>query len=321
MLARAVNLVVLGSVGCAVLRCPDPPVVSSERNRALVVLGQALFFEQRLSATNGTSCSSCHLPERAFADRRRFSRGQYNEPTTRNAPSLINRPRVGFEFWDGRALSLADQVAHPLENAAEMGDSMEAICARIVEIPRYPRMFAEAFGSSKINGERLALAIATYLQTLRAYEADYERAKEAGTLSAGVLRGEAVFRGKASCVLCHTGPNFTDERFHNTGVAWKSRSQDEGRASLTGREEDLRAFKTPTLRELVRTAPYMHDGSISTLEEVIEHYVEGGVPNDPKLDPALQPINLTAAERRDLVAFLRSLSDSRRPPFVRPESY
>jgi len=280
-------------------------------------LGESLFFEKALSEKGNTACASCHRPESSFADRQRGSVGQNGKPGRRNAPVLFNRPAVGFEFWDGRALSLIDQVAHPLADPDEMGSSMEDACRRIERIPKYRTMFAQAFGTARITPELVATAIATYVASLQSYQSDYDRGRRTGSLLPRVLRGEKLFQGRARCVLCHVGPNFTDERFHNTGVSWKS-SRDPGRGEWTGLQQEMRAFKTPTLRELTRTAPYMHDGSFASLDQVIDHYVGGGAPQDPRLDPVVRPIRLTLGERRDLIEFLGSLSDSRRPPFQTP---
>ena len=274
-------------------------------------LGRALFFDSALSERGTISCASCHQPEHAFADPRRFSLGQAGEPLSRNTSTLVNRPLVGFQFWDGRALSLAAQAVHPLETPAEMGSSISEACGRLAALPAYPERFRGAFGTSEVTPCRLATAIAAFVASLSAPESDYERAKRGGHLPGAVARGEALFAGEARCITCHKGPDFTDERFHNTGIAWRSGSGDLGRGALTGRAEDLRAFKTPTLRELARTAPYMHDGSLQTLEEALQNYVRGSAREDPSLDPAIQPLQLWPDQIADLLAFLRALTDSR----------
>jgi cytochrome c peroxidase len=289
-----------------------------ETSPALVRLGEALFFEQALSTNKAVSCATCHIPEHSFTDQKRFSIGQNGKELRRNTPTLINRPELGFEFWDGRAVSLAGQVIHPLETPDEMGHSIGEATDRLRALSRYPPLFTEAFGDSKITPLRLTIAIAAYVTTLRTFESDYDRLRKSGASSSSILNGEKLFQGKARCALCHTGPNFSDERFHNTGVAWRSQSSDAGRGALTGRKEDLRAFKTPTLRELVRTAPYMHDGSMATLNDVVDFYIKGSSPPDPNLDPMLRPIRLRPSEVRDLVAFLRSLSSAAAPPFRTP---
>lgn len=305
-------ILLLAVVSCPATRNND----DQSDEQALSRLGETLFFETALSASETVSCASCHIPMYAFADPQQFSVGQGGQRMDRNTPTVLNRPTVGFQFWDGRALSLAEQVIHPLETETEMGHSITAACQRLDSIARYSVLFAEAFGDGDIQPARLTTAIAAYLQTLQAYESDYDRWKAVGLLPSEILRGEQLFFGQARCTLCHAGPNFTDERFHNTGVAWRSGATDAGRGALTGRREDTRAFKTPTLRELIRTAPYMHDGSMATLDDVLQHYVDGGAPTDPDLDLMLQPLDLTQQEQTDLLAFLRALSDSRGPPLL-----
>lgn len=324
---RSSRSTVLCSMTWVIGRCIAPMVVSllvifgaaagrqvNPPERQLVVaLGMSLFFEARLSMSGNTSCATCHSPEQAFADSRRFSIGEGGRKTARNSPSLLNRPPKGYQFWDGRVKSLFEQVFFPLENPDEMSDSVENAIRRLKAIPEYRKRFDEIFGA-EISPELVATSIAAFVESLHATPSDYERANAAGTLSHQVVRGEALFRGKGKCDTCHTGSHFTDERFHNTGVAWKGGGHDLGRGKLSGRPEETRAFKTPSLRELVKTAPYMHDGSLPTLEAVVEHYAAGGAPEDQFQDPILKPIDFTAAEREDLVAFLRALSDTRTPP-------
>lgn len=288
------------------------------RNPQIVALGQRLFFEKRLSETGETACASCHFPERSFTDGRKTSIGQHGTSLNRNAPTLLNRPMFGFQTWDGRVTSLRDQSASPLENPEEMGQSVDDACRRLNGIERYRRLFADVFGYEEIDAQGLTTAIAAYVASLRASESDFERGQKLGSLAPAVARGEQVFHAKAKCGVCHSGSDFTDERFHNTGVAWKS-DHDLGRGAITGRNEDLRTFKTPTLRELTRTGPYMHNGHIKTLSDVVQHYVSGGATRDPNLDPAIKPLELDDHDIEDLVAFLRSLSDSRGPAFYTPE--
>lgn len=285
------------------LPAPAPPAA------ALRELGEVLFFDEALSDAGNTSCASCHLPEHAFADPRRFSVGQHGEPMPRHSPALVNRPAVAFQFWDGRARSLAEQARHPLENPAEMGRSIDLTCARLERTGDYRERFARVFGSPDVRPDRLADALAAFVASLRAGPSELERLRAAGELPPRLARGEALFRGKAGCARCHAGPDFTDERFRNTGIAWKAGATDRGRAALSGLDHDVRAFKTPTLRQLVHTAPYMHDGSLPTLRDVVRHYAAGGAPDDPALDVGLEPFELDAAETADLIAFLRSLSD------------
>ena len=275
---------------------------------ALRALGETLFFDPALSSTRTTSCSSCHRPEHAFADPRVLSTGQHGDEMRRHTPALVNRPLVAFQFWDGRAKSLAEQARHPLEDPKEMGESIEDASRRIKESPDYRRRFRAVFGTPGIDPERLTRALAAFVAGLEERGSEYERRKAVVDLPPALRRGEELFFGEAGCFRCHSGPNFTDERFHNTGVAWKSDRADSGRAALSGRDEDVRAFKTPTLRQLAYTAPYMHDGGMATLRDVVLHYAAGGAPEDPRLDPAVKRLDLDESEVTALVSFLRSLS-------------
>jgi len=302
----------------AAMAVPVSAGAASEPRGDLVALGQSLFFDVRLSGSGTVSCASCHPPESSFADPRRFSSGHEGALTHRNAPALINRPLRGYEFWDGRSLSLEGQVLHPLQNPDEMGLPAAAAAARLSGMAEMRERFERAFGDPAITPQRLARSIAAYVASLRFEGSAYRLARSGGGVPPAVARGESLFRGKAGCSRCHTGETFTDERFHNTGVSWRSGGEDAGRGGLTGRQEDLRAFKTPTLLELVRTAPYMHDGSLATLEDVVARYAEGGAPEDPALDPRLEPLDLEPGEVADLLAFLRALSDPDGPPFSAP---
>jgi cytochrome c peroxidase len=258
-----------------------------------VEMGRRLFFDRRLSADASISCASCHRPDRGFSDPRPVSVGVFGRSGARNAPALINRGYGRTFFWDGRTNSLEEQVLRPIEDPTEMGSNADAAAARV-----------------GVTREELATALASYIRSILAGDAPFDR-HASGDFSA--LTGEEhaglkVFRGKGNCTACHIGPTFTDERFHNTGVAVRDgRIADEGRFRVTLREPDRGAFKTPTLREVARTAPYMHDGSLATLEEVIEFYDRGGRAN-PGLDAGIRPLGLSTEEKGSLAAFLRSLS-------------
>jgi cytochrome c peroxidase len=257
-----------------------------------VELGRKLFSDSRLSRTGEISCASCHDSKRAFSDGRRVSAGVFGRRGTRNAPALINRGYGTAQFWDGRAVSLEEQVLKPIQDPIEMDMTLEEVTTRL-----------------GIGQHDLAGALASYVRSIRSGNSRVDQYLARGVgLSPEEQLGLRVFRVKGNCVACHVGPNFTDERFHNTGIGWKDAAYaDAGRFSVTGHVEDRGAFKTPTLRESGRTGPYMHDGSIATLEEVIEHYDRGGVPN-PQLDSEIRPLHLSPAEKRALAAFLRALS-------------
>ncbi len=265
-----------------------------------VATGKKLFFDTRLSADGSTSCATCHDPKRAFADNRVLSLGVFGRQANRHAPSLVGRGFGSSQFWDGRAATLEEQVLDPILNPKEMGMSMDNVMARLHADPAYTGLTVES----------LARALASYVRTIRSVDAPFDRYMSAAGSGLTDLEREGLrlFRDQARCYICHSGDHFTDEMFHNTGIAWRAgRFQDGGRATVTRKAYDEGAFKTPTLREIANTAPYMHDGSIATLEEVIEYYDRGGNAN-PHLDGNIVPLHLSAEEKRALLAFLRALS-------------
>ncbi len=252
--------------------------------REKVALGRRLFFDRRLSRDRSISCATCHDPERAFSDERATAVGVFGRQGRRNAPALINRAYGRSFFWDGRVPTLEEQVLKPIQDPNEMDLTLEEASARV-----------------KLESATIARALASYVRSILSGDSPFDRFVNGDrtALTPEQQQGLQIFRGKGNCTACHVGPNFTDERLHNTGVAWKDeRLADQG----AGRGN----FKTPTLREIARTAPYMHDGSIATLEDVIEFYNRGGNSN-PYRDPELRPLNLTTEEKQALVAFLRAL--------------
>jgi len=258
----------------------DNPLTASK-----VELGRQLFFDTRLSRDGSLSCASCHNPDRAFADNRPIAVGVNGRHGRRNSPALVNRGYGRMFFWDGRSTSLEEQVVQPIEDPNELGSSV-----------------TEAEGRVGIPGLQIGRALSSFVRSILSGNSPFDRFinGDRRALTAEEHEGLQVFRGKAGCVSCHVGPNLTDERTHNTGVAWRDeRLTDQG----AGRGD----FKTPTLREIARTAPYMHDGSLATLEDVVEFYDRGGRAN-PSLDAGIRPLHLTPAEKRHLLAFLRILS-------------
>jgi cytochrome c peroxidase len=291
-----------------------PVPESSPLTVARVELGRRLFFDPVLSRDRSLACASCHVPAYAFTDGRQVSRGIDGRVGTRNVPTLVNRAYGRTFFWDGRTTTLEDQVLRPIADSLEMGLPVDSAVARLNADESYVRAFADVFGDSPA-ADRLARALASFVRAILAGDAPLDRALagDSSALGAQARAGLRLFRGKAGCVRCHIGPNFTDEQFHNTGVAWDgTRFTDPGRLTVTGNPADLGAFKTPTLREVARTAPYMHDGSVPTLEAVIEFYDGGGRANR-NLDVAIHPLQLTGAEEQALVAFLRSLTSAASP--------
>ena len=277
---------------------------------AKVALGERLFFEPLLSADEKLSCSSCHKPQHVFSDTVAVSPGVYGRRGTRNAPSIVNAAYGESFFWDGRAATLEDQALHPIQASNEMDMSLDSVLQRLRTKPEYRERFASAFPDGEVSAPNLARAIASYVRTLRSGDSPFDRffAGDSNALSTEDRDGFRLFVGRARCSLCHAGPTLTDQSFHNTGVAWRDGMlADSGRAAVTGRRDALGAFKTPSLRNVARTAPYMHDGSVATLEQVVEFYNDGGNPN-PYQASDIRPLNLNASERSALLAFLRSLS-------------
>ncbi|MDA2927190.1 c-type cytochrome [Acidobacteria bacterium AH-259-G07] len=270
-------------------------------------LGRRLFFDKRLSSDNSLACSDCHQPQRAFSDGKRVGVGVKNQRGNRNTPAIINRTYGRFFFWDGRIVTLEEQVLQPIQHPKEMGAQLPTVVERLRTDATYQRQFENIFGKPP-DVRSLSYALATYVRTLLSGASLYDRyeAGEKAALSRLEQAGLGLFRGKARCTTCHSGSNFTDEEFHNTGVFWGRQPYDPGRFVVTGLSKDTGKFKTPTLREIEHTAPYMHDGSLKTLKDVIEFYDRGGKRN-PYLDAELRPLNLTAEEKKALLAFLRSL--------------
>ncbi len=277
-----------------------------------VALGRRLFVDPLLSADRTVACASCHQPSHAFSDGTRFSRGVRGQRPARHTPSILNRAYGEAFFWDGRAPTLEQTVLQPIQNLREMDLTLVELVGRLRADSGYGAAFATAFAEG-ISEETVARALASYVRTLRSGNAPVDRYLFGDTtaLASQERAGMRLFLGRANCVACHAGPTFTDEQFHNTGVSWGS--GDAGRHGVTGREEDRGAFKTPSLRNVDLTAPYMHDGSVATLEAVIDFYDQGAQPN-PHLDPEIRPLGLTPEQRRQLIAFLRALTGEIPPP-------
>ena len=276
-------------------------------------LGRELFRDPLLSRDQKVSCGTCHDPTRGFSDGRPAAVGVFGRQGSRRVPRIVNRGYGKTFFWDGRIASLEEQVLQPIQSSKEMDLTLEEVVARLDSVPRYREFFRAAFGRQP-SAPDVARALASYVRTILAGDSPYDRhlQGDAAALPEQARRGLRIFRGKGNCTLCHLGPNLTDESFHNTGVAWRDgRFTDDGRYAVTRQESDRGSFKTPTLREVARTPPYMHDGSLATLEEVIAYYDRGGNRN-PHLDPEVRPLGLTEEERRALAAFLQSLTGTLR---------
>jgi cytochrome c peroxidase len=278
---------------------PKPPPWSSERAR----LGKRLFNDRLLSKDQTVSCASCHQPELAFTDGRTVSLGVGGKTGTRSAPAVLNRHLGQSQFWDGRAATLEIQSLLPIQNELEMNLGLEEAVKRLEADKAYPDAFKKAYDGPPTR-ERLADALASYERSVYSIDSPFDRfiAGDAKALSAEAQRGLKLFGDKAKCSECHTGPNFTDEQFHVLGL-----EGDPGRGRVTKNKTERSAFKTPTLREIARTAPYMHDGNLRTLAAVVDYYDKGGGPGAER-DPKLKALKLTPQEKADLVAFLESLS-------------
>lgn len=288
---------------------PDRPAASAEQ----VALGRRLFFDPILSVDHTVACASCHRPDHGFADPRARSVGVRGQLTPRNAPTLLNRGLGTAFMWDGAAATLEEQVLGPIENPVEMDLPLEDAVARLTTDESYREAFLEAFGVPPGRWE-LSLALTAFVRRLWIGESPFDRFRvgEIGAFTAAERAGFWLYESRGACWRCHRGANFTDEGFHNTGIGVLDGAAEVGRAAITGEPGDRGRFKTPTLRGLTSTGPYMHDGSLLTLEEVVDFYRRGGNAN-AHLDPVLKPIELTDTDAANLVAFLRALSRRQEP--------
>lgn len=291
---------------------------------AKAALGQQLFFDPRLSGSGQLSCSSCHDPDLGWADGRTVSFGHARKVLKRNAPTVQNAGHLPALFWDGRVVTLEQQVEAVLHNDDEMRSTEALIRERLGQIPGYTNAFDQVFGSSTVTMARVAQAIATFERTITSRSSSFDaflRGDELA-LSDAAVRGLHLFRTTARCVNCHHGPMLTDGKFHNEGLTYYGRKlQDLGRYEITRRPEDVGAFKTPSLRNIGRTAPYMHVG-LFDLEGVLNMY-NAGMPTPrrrpelkddplfPRKSHLLKPLGLNTQDMADLKAFLESLTETR----------
>lgn len=312
--------------------------------RAKIELGRQLYFDPRLSSDHTISCATCHDPAQGYTAQTQFGVGIRGQTGNRNSPVSYNRILSGAQFWDGRAASLEEQAVGPIANPIEMGNTHSACVECVAGIEGYRMQFEAVFGTDSVNIDNIGKAIASFerclvtgpapydyhavfarylelypteedLADLKADDPDlyaqYEQAKsdaEAHPMSESALRGQKLFFSEqVNCTACHVGANFADEKYHNLGVGMDAEEPDLGRYAVTMDEKDKGAFKTPTIRNVEFTAPYMHDGSQKTLEEVVEWYAKGGHPN-PYLDEKIRKLDLTAQDKADLVAFMQACS-------------
>ncbi len=288
-----------------------------------IELGRAIFFDKRMSKDNTIACASCHMAKKGFADGMPVSTGIKGQKGGRSAPVSFNRVYSKAQFWDGRAATLEDQSIGPFTNPIEHGfANHDEMVAKMKKMPGYRKLFQEVFGG-EITIQDVGRAVASFQRTVLSGNSavdKYDIGGDQNALSDSAKRGLELFRGKARCTRCHSGFNFTDEKFHNLGIGWDDNKVDLGRYMETKNPEDIGAFKTPTLREISRTAPYMHDGRFKTLEEVVKFYNRGGVKN-PHQDNTIIPLEMTDDEQQDLVAMLKSLNGEGWQHVAPPKSY
>ncbi len=282
---------------------------------AKVELGKKLFFDPRLSGTNEMSCATCHLPEKAYADGRASSAGAGGQQLERNTPTCLNVGLYPSLFWDGRAETLEEQALIPIQSDVEMNQDLDELEEELSAIPGYVQEFQDVFGT-KPDRHGVAKSLAAFQRTLITKPSPFDKylRGDKDALSADAIRGMELFQGQAGCIECHHGPLLSDGNYYRLGVSYR----DDGRAKVTGKNQDKARFRTPSLRNVAETAPYMHDGSLETLRDVVTFYYRG--------IPAVGPGGLTPdtsaltgqsfSEIDLLVAFLESLSGE--VPVVEP---
>lgn len=283
---------------------------------ARVQLGRTLFFDPVLSADGTVACATCHRPDHGFASPEPIAIGIAGRKGTRNAPSLLNRAFGKTFFWDGRTATLEEQAIKPIVNEVELGNSYPALLAKLNKHETLPAAFAAAFDgdpaapAASVTKENIGRALAAFQRTLLLGNSpiDAFQMGDHAAMTKEERQGFWLFESRAGCWKCHSGPNYADENFHNTGVSFGTKDRDTGRFQATEKDADKFAFKTPTLRGVAHSAPYMHDGSLKTLREVVDFYNKGGSPKDQRLDSRMEPLGLSEKEVNLLVAFLTALS-------------
>ncbi len=301
---------------------PSPVDLKNDSVKNVVELGKILFFDPRLSGSNQISCSSCHAPDLNWTDGRRVSIGHDHLTNIRNSPSLENVWFLKKLFWDGRASSLEEQGVSPLMAHNEMHQEMKTLSKKLSKIKGYKPFFTAAFGDAKITNERIFNSMATFQRTIVSRPTPFDRFLDGNksALSDQQLHGLHLFRTKARCINCHNGPMFTDNEFHNEGLTYfKRKYEDLGLYHITKKISDVGKFKTPGLRNVMRTAPWFHNGLFGNIDGVMNMY-NVGMPKQrvlpdqvddpmlPKNDPLLKPLKLTVVEKDAVVAFLHALS-------------
>lgn len=290
-------------------------------------LGKLLYFDKRLSSNHTVSCATCHNMDCGFSDCHAIAVGINKEKGTRHSPTVINSAYSKLLFWDGRASTLEEQCKGPVANTKEMSDdenvheAHEKCADRIKEIAGYRPLFKKAFGDEEITMDHIAMAIATFERTILSGNSPYDKYKagDKTAMTEDQIKGMELFK-KVGCANCHAGENFTDDSFQNIGVGMDEPHPDLGRYNIVKARSMWGAFKVPTLRDVEHSAPYMHDGSIGTLEEVIDYYDKGGNPN-PNLHTLMKPLHLTEEQKQQLLVFMKALSGEGWQHFTEPKSF
>jgi len=272
-----------------------------------VELGKLLFFDPRLSGSNFISCATCHNPAMGWSDAQPTAIGHGMGVLHRATPTILNTAYQRFQLWDGRERTLEKQALGPIQAGGEMAQPLDSLLPELQDIPDYVKLFEAAYPGEGITEDTLAKALASFERSIVSTDSAFDRWLKGvdGVMSDSAIRGFGVFKGKANCTACHDGFNFTDNGFHNIGL---SDNKDMGRYTIKPIKVLKGAFKTPTLRDVATTPPYMHNGQYHTLEEVIEHYDRGGDKNMGNLDPNMKKLNLSKKEKADLLAFLKALT-------------
>lgn len=301
---------------------PVPHPKDNQPSPAKTALGKQLFFETRLSSDNSLSCASCHDAAKGWTNGERFATGVDGQVGGRSTPSIINVAYNKFNFWDGRARTLEDQALGPIANPIEMNLPIEDAVKKLNKINGYRTQFQKVFGTD-VTAEGMAKALASFERTVLSGDAPYDRFKagDEKAMSEAAQRGmKLFFSPKSQCSACHAGPNFSDSNFHSLEIGKKEKSKDIGRAAITKQEGDMYAFKTPGLRDIHLSAPYMHDGSLKTLEEVVEFYAKLGEIDTDNGEILGTPLKLTAQDKKDIVQFMKEgLKSSKYPMFKAPK--
>ncbi len=305
------------------VKFPEDNPYSKEKEK----LGKTLFFDPRLSVSGQIACASCHNPELAWTDNSTRSFGHNRQTGARNSMTIFNSGFAHSLFWDGRATSLEDQARFPIKDPVEMNEELNIAVDKIAEIKGYKPLFQAAFGNDSVSLKRIQYAIATFERTVTSYKTRYDKFVEGDStkLSNQEVLGLHIFRTKARCINCHNTPYFSDNQFHNDGqTLFGTKFEDFGRYNVTKNIEDIGKFRTPTLREVSRTGPWMHNGHFPSLLDVVELYNLGnpapiqkkylGTERDtliPEISPILKKLDLNKTEIDALLAFLETLSSSR----------